>query len=170
MAITSQDPRSSTPKTGLPFPLHRLNTPQTKVWLISPHGRNSMAVALARMYPGGVGVLSATQRLFAVVDPKGNVRELPPPHNRYEMWQIANAPRVPECPCANFLDPEVQGPWRERGGNAGHHPLCQFDRTAAHVFVKAAETANQRLERGGPAQERPDEWLRLRKEAQESGK
>lgn len=170
MAITSQDPRSSTPRTGLPYPLHRLNTPQTKVWLISPHARNAIAMKLARMYRGGVGVLSATQRLFAVVDPKGNVRELPPPHRVYEMWQIANAPQVAECPCANFIDLEVQGPWRERGPEAGHHPLCQFDRTAERVFVEASRTAKERLQKGGPPQERPDEWLKIRKEIVASGK
>lgn len=161
---TSGDPSSSTPR-DLPYPLHRLNTPQTKIWLISLSVRRGMADALIRRYPGGFGVLSATQRLFALVDPRGAIRELPPPHRRYEMWQIANKPTVPECPCASFFDPEVQGCWRERGGSIGHHPLCQFDRTSESVFVRAARTAHERLVGGGPAQERPDEWIRMRQEA-----
>lgn len=123
-----------------------------------------MASALVRRYAGGVGVLSATQRLFALVDPRGNVRELPPPHRRYEMWQIANRPEVPECPCANFFDPEVGGPWRERGGQAGHHPICQFDRSAARVWDIAVKQGEERQARGQNPQARPDEWLKIREE------
>lgn len=162
---TSLDPRSSTP-SGLEFPLHRLNTIQTKLWIMSEHLKRQMASNLARMYHGGVGVLSATQRLIAKVDPKGRIQELPPPHHRFEMWQIANRPQLPECPCASFFDPEVGGEWRERGENEGHHPFCQFDRTAQKVFVRAGGEANSRRVRGGPAQERPDEWLRIREDEQ----
>lgn len=162
---TNSDPRSSTP-TGLPFPLHRLNSPQTLIWLISPHVKRQIASNLSKKYQGGVGVLSATQRLIAKVDPRGNVQELPPPHVRYEMWQIANRPMETECPCADFFDPEVEGAWRDRGGSGGHHPLCQFDKTSGVVFNRAAREAHQRLVKGGPAQERPDEWLRMRDEAQ----
>jgi hypothetical protein len=129
-----------------------------------PTMKHQMASALIRRYPGGVGILSATQRLFALVDPRGNVRELPPPHKRYEMWQIANRPMVPECPCADYFDPEVEGCWRERGSNAGHHPLCQFDRSSASVFVRAAREAHQRIAQGSGPQERPDEWIRMREE------
>jgi hypothetical protein len=161
---TNFDPRSSTP-SDLPYPLHRLNTPQTKLWLIFPSMKSQMASALVKKYPGGVGILSATQRLFALVDPRGNVRDLPPPHRRYEMWQIANQPRVPECPCADYFDPEVAGCWRERGENAGHHPLCQFDRSSATVFVRAAREAHEQIAKGGEAQKRPDEWLIMREEA-----
>lgn len=161
--ISNADPRTSTP-TGLPYPLHRLNTPQTKVWLISEGAKRQIAAALVRRYPGGVGVLSATQRLFALVDPRGNVRALPPPHRRYEMWQISNRPDLPECPCANFFDPEVGGAWRECGYEAGHHPLCQFDRTSEKVFVLAAERANGRLNQGLAPQDRPDEWIKIREE------
>lgn len=165
MSINSTDPRSSTPK-DLPFPLHRLNSPQTKMWLISLHAKRQMASELARKYRGGVGVLSATQRLIATVDPRGAVTELAPPHRRFEMWQLANRPQVPECPCANYFDPEVEGPWSERGEGAGHHPLCQFDQMSQSVFSRAAKEAHSRISRGGPAQERPDEWIRMRDEMQ----
>lgn len=161
---TNRDPRSSTP-SDLPYPLHRLNTPQTKVWLISLEARRQIANALALKYRGGVGVLTATQRLFALVDPRGAIQELAPPHRRYEMWQIANRPQAPECPCADYIDPEVQGPWRERGSDL-HHPLCQFDKTAASVFVRAAREAHARISAGMGPQERPDEWNRMREEAQ----
>lgn len=164
MGINSTDPRSSTPK-DLPYPLHRLNRPQTKIWLISEHARRQIASNLARQYRGGVGVLSATQLHFAFVDPRGAITELKLPLRRYEMWQIANRPQVLECPCANYFDPEVEGPWRERGSE-GHHPLCQFDRTSQSVFSRAAKEAHARIARGGPAQERPDEWIKIREEEQ----
>jgi hypothetical protein len=124
-----------------------------------------MASALVRRYPGGVGVLSATQRLFVLVNPRGDIRELPPPHRRYEMWQIANKPAQPECPCADFFDPEVGGCWRERGEQAGHHPLCQFDRHSEAVFMIAGRKARENLARGGGSpQARPDEWVKIRQE------
>jgi hypothetical protein len=161
------------------FPLHRLNTPLTKLWLISPHGRAAMARALARRYQSGVGVCAATLRLIAVVTPTGAVRELAPPHQLFEMWQIANQPKPVECPCANFFDPEVKGAYRHRS-NGEHHPFCQFDRSAMSVFNAAKAAASYRLDlptEGGvimvdgerkrstvKAQARPDEWERLRDE------
>jgi hypothetical protein len=117
-----------------------------------------------KIYRGGVGVLSYSQHLFALVDPRGNILPQAPPFRRFEMWQIANQPRPGECPCAEFIDPEVQGPWRDRQTGA-HHPLCQFDRTAKRVFVDAQKSAVQRMQQGQSAQARPDEWLRMRKEA-----
>jgi hypothetical protein len=131
-------------------------------WLASPHIRNTLAKAFLRRYPGGYGVLSATLRLFSVVDPRGNIRELPPPHKLFEFHQIANRPELPVCQCASFFDPEVGGAWRERGGEKGHHPLCQFDRTAQTVFVQAAQSANHRLSEGKAPQARPDEWIQIR--------
>jgi hypothetical protein len=168
------------------FPLHRLNSPRTKLWLISPTSKKRTAWALSRMYRGGVGVCSATLRLIAYVDPRGGVTELPPPHKRYEMWQIANRPNpVTECPCGNFFDPEVQGPYRDRGTDT-HHPMCQFDRTAKGVFGEAMNRAATRMGlqyvNGVPIiggeepkrsvikpltpQARPDEWENIRKEYQ----
>lgn len=167
------------------YKLHRLNQPLTKMWLIGGPVRRSMAAALVRnKYRGGCGVCSATNYLMAVVDPRGIVREIPPPLRRFELWQMANAP-VPEagdeCPCLGFFDPEVQGEWRERGPLAGHHPLCQWDRTAKKVFTLAQGRAAERvgitiehgvpvvdgtekLKGGVPAQARPDEWNRIREE------
>lgn len=164
MTITNLNPASSTP-TKLPYPIHRLNTPQMKMWLISVSWRREQAARFSERYRGGVGILSPTMFLFALVDPRGNIVERHPPYHRFEMWQIANRPKTEICPCADFFDPEVGGAWKlrpewERGV---HHPLCQFDRHAKTVFAKAATLANERLDRGEKnPQARPDEWNRLR--------
>lgn len=175
--ITNQRPGSSTPR-GLPYPIHRLNTPQMAVWMISVTARREFASNLVKRpeYAGGVGLLSPELYLFSLVDPRGTIRELPPPHRVFEMWQIANQPELQRCPCANFIELESEGPWSE-SGKEGHHPLCQFDPTGAVVFDIAAKTALRRVgveARGGELvrvektgkkpQERPDEWDRIRKE------
>lgn len=175
------------------FPLHRLNIPRTKMWLVSKSWQAEQAKILARGYRGGVGICSATCRLFAFVEPGGNVRELKRPFRKYEMWQMTNAPKAPECPCGEYFDPEVQGPYKERGPEAGHHPMCQFEQTAGAVFKQAQGQAANRMglvfEFGVPVidpmrgatnsnaagagkalvksltpQARPDEWEKLRKE------
>jgi hypothetical protein len=167
------------------FPLHRLNIPRTKMWLISPANKRRTADALAKLYRGGVGVCSATLRLMAMVAPNGTFRELAPPFRKYEMWQIANKPHAigMECPCAEYFDPEVGGAYRMRGTN-DHHPMCQFDQTAQVVFKQAQGRAANRLgmtfvdgvpiidtEPKKPSvikpltpQARPDEWERIRAE------
>jgi hypothetical protein len=176
------------------FPLHRLNTPKTKLWLISEVWRRNMARTLNRMYRGGVGVCAATGRLFAYVRPDGNIHELKRPFKKYEMWQMANQPSISDCPCMDFFDPEVQGPYRERG-ERNHHPMCQFERTAGAVFKEAQGKAANRMglvfEQGMPMvdvmpeaknsnaasggrgivkeltpQARPDEWEQIRRNYQ----
>lgn len=154
-------------------PLHRLNTPQTKLWLFGGDIRRRMAANLSKRYRAGVGVCSATLRLIAFVDPRGNIRDLPPPHKLYKMFEMSNQPMVSECQCAAFFDPEVGGAWRERG-TAEHHPLCQFDRTAIPVFAHMMQASPGRKvvgldESGNPIFEdqrreaiRPDEALRAR--------
>ncbi len=165
------------------FPLHRLNTPLTKIWLISKMMQRRLATAIVkkRGYTGGVGICAANMDLIALVDPAGRVRELPPPFRRYELWQTANQPAAQiDCPCGDFFDPESGGPWRERGGH-DHHPLCQFEMTAGKTFTQAQGRAAERIgipiEHGVPmmgadvklrntvsAQARPDEWQQIRKE------
>lgn len=157
-----------------------MNQVQTLAWLTVPAWRRRFIEFLVReRYRGGFGVCSATLRLIATVDPRGAVRELAPPHRRFEMHEVANAPRPPECPCATFYDPEVGGEFRERD-SGGHHPLCQFDKTAKKVFVEAQRRAFDRLdirvidgigvlpekEVRKTAQARPDEWQNIRKEYQ----
>jgi hypothetical protein len=164
---TNFDPRSSTPH-DLPFPLHRMNRPQTIMWLASETWRRNFCSVKLKTYRGGFGVLSATQYLIAKVDPRGNIQDLVEPFRRFEMWQIANRPEIEECPCAYFFDPEVGGEWRERDGKNGHHPLCQFDKSAVPVFKRAAGEAWNRIKEGHDPQARPDEWLRMREEAQGS--
>lgn len=166
MSINNRNPASSTP-SALPYPLHRLNTPQIKSWLSIDSWKHEQAARLAERYRTGVGVLSPTMYLFALVDPRGGIRELVAPFHRYEMWQIANQPETEECPCGQFFDPEAQGPWRTRPEfeRGVHHPFCQFDPFAKNVFARAAAMAIDRLEQGhGNPQARPDEWNRIRTE------
>ena len=108
MAINNRNPASSTP-SHLPFPLHRLNTPQMKMWLISENWRREQAARFADKYRGGVGVLSPTMFLFATVNPRGVIIERQAPFHRFEMWQIANQPETQFCPCGDFFDPEGRG-------------------------------------------------------------
>lgn len=154
-------------------PIHRLNTPQTLLWLFRGDPQRRMASNLAKRYASGVGVCSATLRLIAYVAPGGGIRELTPPHKLYEMHQISNKPEVTECQCAAFFDPEVKGPWRERD-TSEHHPLCQFDRVAAPVFKHMMQVSpgarvvgldkDERpvWENGALKSVRPDEALRAR--------
>lgn len=164
MSINNRNPASSTP-SGMPYPLHRLNRPSTIAWLSSENTRRQMASALLNNRPeyrGGFGVISATQLLFAVVDPRGGIRELQPPFKSFEMHQIANKPELDECPCANYVELESMGTWAD-SGKPGHHPLCQFDPHAVKTFVTAAKVANERLSQGLSPQARPDEWDKIRK-------
>lgn len=164
------------------FPLHRFNTAQTKAWLRLPNMRPFMADKLAKKYKSGVGVLSATLRLFLLIQPDGKYRELPPPWVEYEMWQVANAPSpVSECACRDYYDPEVGGPWKMRDGKLGHHPHCQFRDTAALGFEIDHDNAVNRLTSelgpdwekkirgsGVQPQKRPDEWIRTAEEIKRS--
>jgi hypothetical protein len=147
------------------FPLHRLNRAQTMLWLRMPGSRMLFASNLLKRYPrSGVGMVSATMRLFAIVDPSGKIRELSPPFKRFDMWQMSNAPGLSECACRHYFDPEVGGSWKERGANAGHHPFCQFKTRAMVLFEKAERSAHEQLSLNRPPQKRPDEWFELSKE------
>lgn len=156
-------------------PIHRLNTPQTKLWLFGGDIRRRMASNLSKKYPSGVGVCSATLRLIAYVDPRGGIRELMPPHKLYKMHEVSNQPMVTECQCASFFDPEVGGPWRERD-TYEHHPMCQFDRVSAPVYQHMMNASPGRRivgldDKGNPVFAdggsihgvRPDEAIRQRK-------
>ena len=112
-----------------------------------------------------MGILAVNRQLIARVEKSGAVVELPPPHRRYEMWQIANQPTVNECPCSHFYDPESEGPWRHKNTDH-HHPICQYSRTSQQVFIRANQIANERASQGLSLQARPDEWDRLRREAE----
>lgn len=160
MAINNRNPASSTP-TDLPFPLHKLTQAQNNLWFIAPR---PMAAMLVRLYPGGCGVLSWSMHLFCRVDPKGIVHPEREPFRRFEKWQIANKAESEQCQCAGYFDPELGGPWSLRGEGHGHHPLCEYDKHSKVVFKEAAAKALRSLEKGGPAQERPDEWLKIRED------
>ena len=140
------------------IPLHRLNIPQTKCWMMAGSLRAQMAGELARKYPSGVGVLECALQLIAYVLPNGSVRELAPPFKRFHMHDIANQPAIPDCICAQFFDPESSGTWKQ-SGKPGHHPLCQFDPTAMPVYRHLMQLHLNK----DPEAERPDAWDRARK-------
>jgi len=116
------------------IPLHRLTSAQVKVWLMGGELQRQQAENLRRRYPGGVGVLSPTQCLFAYVRPDGSVQSLTPPFRRYLISEIANRPTLEQCPCAEYFDPESGGPWKLRARDGEHHPICQYKPTSMTVF------------------------------------
>lgn len=151
------------------YPLFRMNTAFTKLWLISPVGKREMANMMAKTYKTGVVVLSHQLHAIAVVDPRGVPRDLAPPFQQFEMWQIANKPSIrhDECACRNFYDPAAGGPWKDRSEVRGkdlHHPFCQFDRTAMRVYKDSQKSAVHRGKEGKSYQIRPDEWVNRRKD------
>ncbi|HWP04468.1 MAG TPA: hypothetical protein VNN72_01940 [Polyangiaceae bacterium] len=151
------------------YPLHRLNTGHIKAWLLSRVLRREMASFLAKTYRTGCVVLSPTLRAFATVDPRGVITELPPPHRKFEFWQISNKPslRAGECACRNYWDPETEGPWgardRERERDI-HHPHCQSRPVSQLAWTAAKTSADARVAEGRAPQARPDEWSRQAKE------
>lgn len=145
-------------------PLHILTQEQTKAWFLFPAARPMIASHLGKKYRCGCGVLAFTWTwlyLIAYVSPDGNLRELQRPFRSYSHSHpdITNKAPSPECECQNWIDPEVQGPWRERGTGT-HHPMCQFKPTAVRVYGHIIE-ARRRGE-----QVRPDEMLREEQRAE----
>lgn len=159
-------------------PIHRLNSPQTVLWLYKGNVQRRMASNLSKRYKAGVGVCSATLRLIAYVDPNGGVRELAYPHKKYEMHQISNQPLLTECQCAAFFDPESGGAWRKRDDKLSrgeHHPMCQFERVGQKVFEGMVARSPGRtivgidkneapvfFDHRGVAAVRPDEAIKMR--------
>lgn len=150
------------------YPLHRLNSGHIRAWLFFPMLRRDMATFLSKTYRTGVVVLNPTLRAIALVAPNAVITELPPPHKKFEFWQIANKPslRAGECACRNFWDPESQGPWgaRPEKDRDIHHPHCQSRPVAAQAWNVAYQSATARLEEGRAPQARPDEWVRQAQE------
>lgn len=151
------------------FPLFRLNSLQIWFWAAGDKKdlRRQLASTIAKTWNTGVVVLSPTLYAIATIDPRGNVTDLAPPFQQFEMWQVCNKPsiRYMECACRNYWDPEVQGPWHLREKMRGldmHHPHCQFDRTAATVWSTNKKSADARVAEHRAPQARPDEWVKTR--------
>lgn len=147
------------------YPLHRLNSGHIRAWLLIPMLKREMASFLGKTYRTGCVVLSPTLHAFALVSPNGVVTELPPPHRKYQFWQIANKPslRAGECACRNFWDPETQGAWGDRDRERErdiHHPHCQSREVAGKAWQIAFESATARVEEKRAPQARPDEWTK----------
>jgi hypothetical protein len=117
----------------------------TILWIKGGQARDLIAQTVHKMFPEGVGVCSDTCRLMGFVNPRGGVREVPQPWPEYPIHVMANNPRPEigsdeECPCFGFLDPEVGGPWRERGLNQ-HHPFCMYEKGAGRRYEHFCKTA-----------------------------
>jgi hypothetical protein len=80
-----------------------------------------------------------------------------PPFNWYSRHDIANKPELQACPCANFYDPEIQGPWKLRNSSE-HHPICQFDQTSMETFNRLSRAHSE------GTRKRADDWTRTREE------
>lgn len=147
------------------YPLHRLNTGHIRAWLCLPVIRRQLAEWLGKNYKTGCVLLSPSLRAFALISPRGQVTQLPPPHKKYQFWQIANKPsaRYAECACRNYYDPESGGGWGERDRERAkdmHHPMCQCREVAVATWHAAFASATQRVADGRAPQARPDEWAK----------
>ncbi len=137
-------------------PIHLLTPGECKLWFGAGTLRRAIAEKLKNQYRTGVGVLAFDGSLIAYVQPDGAARELAPPFQHFERWQIANIPPVTECACRRFYDPENGAPWSERK-SPDHHPTCEFDR---YVF-ETMKIYNQEIAAG---RRRPDALTRIRDE------
>ena len=140
-------------------PLHKFTPNLTRAWLFGGQLQKALATKLAKDYPSGVGVVSATMYLIAYVQPNGAVRELLPPFRRYERWQMANAPEHQMCECQQWIDTETGEAWKVRNPQK-HHPVCTWRRMAARVFDRHNQEALS-----GKA--RPDLLSRISREEQQ---
>jgi hypothetical protein len=138
-------------------PLYRLESEaHTVLWIKSLPGRRLVARALHQLYPEGVAVCSDTCRLMGVIDNRGRITEIPVPWPEFPICQMINNPDPEigssnECPCFDYYDPEVGGPWRERGLNT-HHPFCMYRERSLRRYQHFCSI-------GKPA-ERPDAWYK----------
>lgn len=169
------------------LPLIRLDVSQTKLWWM-PTKDGHMGLTATKQLIGRVmgkrygTCIILTDDLYAVAksDHAGRLELASAPYRRFEMWQIHNQPELVKCHCANFLDPETQGPWRLRNSNR-HHPMCVYDRPAMAVFQQFAganrlifdaqargtqkDVASAIKEVQGVVQrQRPDAWTKARDE------
>lgn len=132
------------------LPLHRLGESHTVAWLMKKGGRLLLEQTLRNLYPGGVGVCIDTCKLVAYINPIGGVRELSQPWPEYPIHVMVNNPSPSECPCREFLDPEVGGAWAERG-TGEHHPFCMYREGSLERYAHFV--------RLGHAAKRPDAWF-----------
>lgn len=165
------------------YTYHKLTEKQGKAWCLpEPWGgnvRRQMASQLAKLYPqNGCGVCSPTMKLVAYVSPRAELRLLVAPFKVIPISQIANKPHIADCPCLQFYDPEMKGPWgvvrseSERRRYGGHHPMCQYQRTSQQVFeaLFLAKQGGVRIDEKGVAHReksrvavRPDLMLQVQR-------
>lgn len=152
------------------MPLIRMNTAVSKAFFF-PKMREAMAKQWIEKHGRqGVGLCTNVLKLVAFVRPDGTIALLKPPFRKFEMWQMANAPKVhtqveQACACANYWDPDINGPWKAHGYPPDrHHPFCQFSRSGVIVFDKSYRSAVPRYDEGLSPQKRPDEWRKLQED------
>jgi hypothetical protein len=147
------------------YPLFRCNRALFAYWSAGGVLRRELCNTISKTWKTGVVILTPALYAVGTVDPRGNPGQLSPPYQRFEMWQICNAPsaKYKECACRMFFDPESQGPWGARDDARArdrHHPHCQFTMRALVGWKKDYQNAMARLLDDKSPQARPDEWLR----------
>ena len=156
-------------------PIHRMDGTQGKAWLMGGELRRVLGSWLLTQYPQGCGITEDTYHLVGWCDDRGQVFDLMPPYRTIHYSRIANKPAVQACPCAEFYDPESNGPWRNRGDAKArdHHPLCQYDQHSTQIwgelqrrgFLPPDGVIATHAERKVA---RPDEWNNIREEIRKS--
>lgn len=149
------------------LPLIRLEPLQTSLWWLSPGARLLIGRVFSRRY-GPCYVCTDDCCCVAKVLPSGKIELAKAPYTRYAMWQMSNNPTPANCHCADFVDPEVVGPWKVRNSER-HHPMCIYDRTSQVVFSQFARnpmTSQSDLKRELDHQ-RPDAWVLARDVAED---
>jgi len=116
-------------------PIHRMNSLQATAWVRGGEPRRFLGAFFAKTYPDGCAVTECGYRLIGWVDKKGNCFDIPPPHRSIHFSKVANAPKADfDCPCREFYDPEIGGPWKLRNSSE-HHPQCQFEPASMKVWA-----------------------------------
>ena len=146
------------------YPLIRLDPNQSRLWWLNQGGRQLIARVFARRY-GTCIVLTDDCLAVGKVDARGGIELARAPYHRHQMWEVHNKPVLAECHCADFIDPEIGGPWRNRNSER-HHPMCIYDRPAAAVFGHFARLnqAPSNVVVEELKRQRPDAWVRARAE------
>jgi hypothetical protein len=111
-----------------------MNSLQEAAWLRRGEPRRVLGSFLCKLYPGGGAVTECGYRLVGWFNKAGECYDLMPPWRSVHFSKTANAPKAQEnCPCLEFYDAEIQGPWKMRN-SPEHHPQCQFEPASMKVW------------------------------------
>lgn len=166
------------------LPLAGLDVSQSRFFWLSPAARLLVARVFGKKY-GQCLIVTYDLLIVGKALANGTLEVFRPPYYRTEMWRLVNKPEKTECKCADFYDPEVQGPWRLRQSTR-HHPFCVYDRPSPVLFKqferplplypieKRAPDVEARIKKhteevhreivAETKKQRPDAWVKARDE------